>query len=235
VALLIMAAASYPFSVLPFLIALAYLSASIHAGGKKPVILPSPRLTVQLPGRLFGYSIVWASIGFVLTVVCLYDRYPTYEAYRQWGQSRALYHAGAYESGAKAYAPLYPLLSDQLTFLFEYAQCLSRTKRYEESNRVLEKAVRIGCDPMLYNVMGKNLQAMKHYAEAERCFLKAAHIVPNRIYPWYLLANLYVETGETEKARTTAEIVLTKEPKVQSAAVREMREKMKEIIREERE
>jgi hypothetical protein len=36
--------------------------------------------------------------------------------------------------------------------------------------------------------------------------------------------------GETEKARETARIVLTKEPKVQSTAVREMREKMKEII-----
>jgi tetratricopeptide (TPR) repeat protein len=231
-ALLIVAAASYPFSVLPFLIVLAYLLASIHAGGKKPVIQPSPRLAVQLPGRLVGRSVVWAGIGFVLTVTCLYDRYPTYEAYRQWGRSKALYHAGAYESGAKAYAPLYPLLSDQLTFLFEYAQCLSRTERYGESNRVLEKAIRISCDPMLYNVMGKNLQVMKHYAEAERCFLKAAHTVPNRIYPWYLLANLYVETGELTKARATAEIVLTKEPKVHSAAVREMRENMKEIIPE---
>jgi tetratricopeptide (TPR) repeat protein len=71
---------------------------------------------------------------------------------------------------------------------------------------------------------------MKQYAEAEQCFRKAANIVPGRIYPWYLLANLYVETGETEKAREMARIVLTNEPKVQSTAVREMREKMKEII-----
>ncbi|MDR1221764.1 MAG: hypothetical protein LBL07_02640 [Tannerella sp.] len=61
---------------------------------------------------------------------------------------------------------------------------------------------------------------------------KAANIVPSRIYPWYLLVNLYVEMGETEKARETARIVLTKEPKVQSTAVREMREKMKEIIQD---
>jgi tetratricopeptide (TPR) repeat protein len=85
---------------------------------------------------------------------------------------------------------------------------------------------------MLYNVTGKNHQALKRYAEAEQCFLKAANIVPSRLYPWYLLANLYVETGETEKARETARIVLTKEPKEQSTAVREMREKMKNIIQE---
>jgi tetratricopeptide (TPR) repeat protein len=85
---------------------------------------------------------------------------------------------------------------------------------------------------MLYNVMGKNCQALKQYVEAEQCFRKATNIVPSRIYPWYLLANLYVEMGETEKAQETARIVLTKEPKVQSTAVREMREKMKEIVQD---
>jgi tetratricopeptide (TPR) repeat protein len=230
-ALLIVAMASYPFSVLPFLIVLAYLTASIHVRGKKPIIPPFRRPVVQLTGRSTVHSVVWACAGLVLTFVCLYNRYPTYEAYRQWGQSRMLYHAGAYDSGMTAYAPLYPRLSYQLEFLFEYAQCLSKSERYEESNSILKKAALISCDPMLHNVMGKNHQAMKRYTEAEQCFLKAAHIVPNRIYPWYLLANLYVETGETEKAHAMARIVLTKEPKVQSTAVREMREKMKEIIR----
>jgi tetratricopeptide (TPR) repeat protein len=172
----------------------------------------------------------WALAGVLTVAGCLYSRYPTWEAYRQWSRGKVLYHSGAYESAAKEYAGLYPALSDQLGFLFEYAQILSKSGRYEASNEVLQKAVRLSCDPMLYNVMGKNRQAMKEYAEAEACFLKAAHIVPNRIYPWYLLANLYVETGETVKARETAKIVLTKEPKVQSQAVREMRKKIEKII-----
>jgi tetratricopeptide (TPR) repeat protein len=217
-ALLITATASYPFSVLPFLIVMAFLLAWIHSGkcdtGKR------------------SYSLILFSIFIFIVAGCLYNRYPIYQAYKQWGRSKALYHTGAYESGAKAYEPLYPLLSDRLDFLFEYAQCLSKSEQYAESNAVLEKAVRIRCDPMLYNVMGRNCQALKRYADAERCFLKAANIVPSRIYPWYLLANLYVEMGKTEKARETARIVLTKEPKVQSTAVREMREKMKEIIQD---
>ena len=68
--------------------------------------------------------------------------------------------------------------------------------------------------------------------EAEQCFRKAAYVVPNRIYPWYLLANLYVETNDKAKAQEMARIVLTKEPKVQSTAVREMRIRMKRIIRD---
>jgi tetratricopeptide (TPR) repeat protein len=195
----------------------------------------------QSPNNLFSCNLcnswirkrrmlVW--VGVLLTAGCLYNRYPTYQAYKDWGRASFLYHSGAYESAGEAYAPLYPQLDDQLKFLFEYAQCLSKTGRHKESNEVLEKAVRISCDPMPYNIMGKNYQAMQCYADAERCFRKAAHIVPNRIYPWFLLANLYKEMGLQEKARETAEIVLTKEPKVQSTAVREMREKMKKIINE---
>ena len=77
---------------------------------------------------------------------------------------------------------------------------------------------------MLYNLMGKNYQAMKEYDLAESNLLKSTHIVPNLLYPYYLLMKLYVETGEMEKAREAAGIVLTKEPKVQSQAVREMRQ-----------
>ena len=72
--------------------------------------------------------------------------------------------------------------------------------------------------------MGRNYQAMKEYDLAEKTLLKSTQIVPNRLYPLYLLMKLYVETGDDEKARETAGIVLTKEP-----AVREMREEAEKI------
>jgi tetratricopeptide (TPR) repeat protein len=234
VALLTAATASYPFSVLPFLTVTAFLLAWIHSGkhDSRPAGESGDKRLSDFQICKFPYLSVLSWIFLFVVAGCLYNRYPTYQAYKQWGRSKALYYTGAYGSGAEAYAPLYPLLADQLDFLFEYAQCLSKSERYEESNAVLEKAVKIRCDPMLYNVMGRNGQALKRYAEAEACFRKAANTVPGRIYPWYLLANLYMEMGETEKARETARIVLTKEPKVQSTAVREMREKMKEIVQD---
>ena len=51
----------------------------------------------------------------------------------------------------------------------------------------------------------------------DACFRKAANSVSGRIYPCYLPANLYVETAEREKARETARILLTKEPKIHSS------------------
>jgi tetratricopeptide (TPR) repeat protein len=217
-ALLVAAVASYPFSVLPFLVVLSFLLAWIHSK-------PSTKTLCKVNYHLFTL------LPLLIAALCLYNRYPTYNAYKQWGQSKFLYQAGAYENGARAYAPLYPLLADQPAFLFEYAQCLSKSGQHEESNSVLQKAVHTACDQMLYNVMGKNYQAVKQYAKAEACFRKAAHIVPNRIYPWYLLTKLYLETNEMEKAVKAANIVLTQIPKVESTAIKEMRNEIRKIIK----
>lgn len=78
---------------------------------------------------------------------------------------------------------------------------------------------------MIYNVMAKNYQAMGNYKEAERWLWKSVHLLPERIYPYYLLTKLYADPGynKLDKAREMAQIVLTKEPKVHSLAIREMR------------
>jgi tetratricopeptide (TPR) repeat protein len=78
-------------------------------------------------------------------------------------------------------------------------------------------------------MIGKNYQAMHEYDLAEAAFLKAANLVPNRLYPWYLLTKLYDEMGLKDKVYETATIVQTKEPKIQSPAIDEMREEVGKI------
>ena len=216
-ALLIVAVASYPFSVLPFLIVLVFLLALIH-NGEKGIPIPKPA------------SVTFACCGLIIVSLCLYNRYPTYNAYKKWNKVKMLYSFGNNKEAAKEYKSIYPLLSDQIQFLFEFAQCLNKSEQFEESNEILEKAVKISCDPMLYNVMGKNFHSLKQYDKAEQCFIKSSNIVPSRLYPYYLMALMYVDAGETEKAKEMAQIVLTKEPKVQSTAVKEMRHEMKKLL-----
>jgi len=52
------------------------------------------------------------------------------------------------------------------------------------------------------------------------------------LYPYYLLAKLYAEPEfyQVDKLRAAASVVLSKEPKVESTAIREMREEVKKII-----
>jgi tetratricopeptide (TPR) repeat protein len=100
------------------------------------------------------------------------------------------------------------------------------TEQYGKSNEILHRAMQISCDPMLYNVAGKNYQALKQYELAERSYRKAVNLVPNRLYPHYLLAKLHHEMGLKNKAEAEKNIVLTKSPKVESMAVEEMREEL---------
>ena len=166
----------------------------------------------------------------IVTAFCLWKQYPVYDAYKQWKMHQMSYQMGMYRETIKGYEPLYPFLNDQINFLFEYGRSLSESEQPAKSNEVLQHATLISCDPMLYNIMGENYQEMKQYDLAEQSLQKAALIAPNRIYPYYLLMKLHIETGDMEKARENAEIVLTKEPKVQSTAIKEMRDEAKLIM-----
>lgn len=62
--------------------------------------------------------------------------------------------------------------------------------------------------------------------------LHAIEILPERLYPYYLLAKLYAEPDfyRPDKLQAAAYAVLTKEPKVESRAIMEMREEIKKIL-----
>ncbi len=228
VSLAVFAFASYPFSVLPFLIGLAYLLALISTSAGEGEI----RNEVGKPQkwkRLFIWTPLIAGI-VLISAYCVYIIYPSKAGYESWNKSKILYQSGVYDEALKKYKEIYPFLRDQIPFLFEYAQSLSKSGQYETSNEVLKDGMQISCDPMLYNIMGKNYQSLKQYPEAEKCFLKAAYIVPNRMYPYYLLTKMYLESGQQKKAEDMASIVLTKEPKVHSTAVEEMRREIKKMI-----
>ncbi|MDR0348692.1 MAG: hypothetical protein LBH90_04260 [Tannerella sp.] len=134
-----------------------------------------------------------------------------------------------HKEAAEEYANEYPYLQDEIKFLFEYAKSLSKLEQYEKSNEILRRAMQISCDPMLYNVTDKNCQALKEYELAEQNFRKAMNLVPNCLFPHYLLAKLYHETGLTDKMKAEINIVLTKPPKVESMAVEEMREEVRKL------
>ena len=219
VAFLIFSAFSYPFSVLPFGIVFVFLLASLNT---------TEREDMNKKRDLKNILFLVACLSFALYINV--RAYTYYQAYKIWNKNRVYYHASMYNDAVEEYEKIYPYLNDQVTFLFEYAQSLSKSQQYTKSNQILSRAIQISCDPMLYNIMGKNHQAQKEYQAAETAFLKATHIVPSRMYPYYLLAKMYQESGQQQKAEEMAHVVLTKEPKVHSTAVEEMRQEVKKII-----
>jgi len=237
ITILVFAAFSYPFSVLPLCIVFVFLLALSAPSSRK---LP---FTVPVWMKVIGVALCWG-----ITAYSAYQILPKRVAYREWSSLRILYNVSANNVVAKEYAALYPKLQHEKQFLFEYGQCLSKMEQYAESNRIFEEYLRYGSDPMVYNCMGNNFKAMGEYAQAESMYIRASQIVPNRHYPLYLLMKLYQEMeeagkkGEAEemeekgeagkKAKAMAEILLQKPVKVPSTAIREMHEEARKVINE---
>jgi len=102
---------------------------------------------------------------------------------------------------------------------------------YPQSIEMLKHAVQFTSDEILYTTIGDTYKALKRYSQAEEAYLHALFMVLHKLYPRYLLANLYAETGQKEKALRLAEEVLNKNIKVKSTATEEILQFMKELIK----
>jgi tetratricopeptide (TPR) repeat protein len=85
-------------------------------------------------------------------------------------------------------------------------------------------------DEILYTTLGDTYKSLKRYAEAEQAYKHAYYVVPHKLYPRYLLANLYRETGKKEEAIRTAKSILNQKIKVHSTATEEIIKEMQDLI-----
>ena len=119
--------------------------------------------------------------------------------------------------------------------MFNRAHSLHKAGEWEASTEILKEKMRISSDAMILNIIGKNCQALGEYKEAEEWFIRSTHRLPNRIYPYYLLAKLYAEHPKyfpREKLEWAVRMVLEKEAKVESTAIKQMREEVKILLDE---
>lgn len=211
ISLMVFSFSSYPMQLPAFVIAFFFLLAACVIG----------RSRIALAVFALAISVMGAGLW----------KADVSKECKEWASVKMLYNISAYDSAKAGYQKLYPALKDRGAFLFEYGHCLHKLKEYDASNEVLRHAASQNCDPMILNIIGKNYQQLKHYQLAEEYFLRSTHRLPGRIYPYYLLAKLYAERNLPDKTREMAEVVLTKEPKVQSTAVKEMRAEMRKLLK----
>lgn len=205
---------SYPFGVLPLTLLFVVLTALCS------------------PPSASGNSPIFRTMLVFLAAGCLYAGNELCEKAQRlygWKEEKRYFDMEIYEGTADGYRSLYPSLREFSPFLFEYGQCLAKTGQYGESIPVLREGAAKSSDPMFYNIIGKSEQALGNYEAAEAAFRQAYHMVPHRLYPLYLLAELYVTTGQYEKAREVIRKALAQKPKIMSPAIEEMQHKLKKL------
>ncbi len=74
----------------------------------------------------------------------------------------------SYQSVMDGYAQLYPRLNHDQKFVFEYAVTLNAVKQHAKADSVLARGLQLSCDPMFYNVKGRNYHEMKNTRKPRR-------------------------------------------------------------------
>ena len=153
-------------------------------------------------------------------------------AVREWMPVIVLYHSGAFNAAAEEYGKLYDKMSWNKDFCFEYGRALYKARSYGKAEEVLLKAMAVSGDPMILNMLGRNAQESGEYGKAEKYLLRSTRRLPERVYPHYLLVKLYAEPEYFDRIKLIreAKCVLNAEPKVNSTAIREMRQEVKKIL-----
>ena len=233
-ALMVFSLASYPLQLPEFWVVLVVLMGVANSNTPVDADISVDADTPPTPSRE-GRKILSVTMIGVLAICCGWifrQQKGYYEGYKKWNTLKMLYNSKAYEAAGEGYEELVSLMGHKPELLFEAAQCLSKSERFKEANRLLERAMKLSGDPMIHYMAAKNEQSMGNYQKAENLLLHAIDMLPERIYPYYLLTKLYSEPGffQKDKFLKAANAVLEKEPKVKSTAIREMREEVKILI-----
>lgn len=219
--LLIFALFSYPFQLLPFRILLMFLIAIAGCMGYRT-------MGVSFPTRVTAGLVLGVFTAGCMSCLVLY--FEKIDATARWMRERLRYEYGYYTDVAGSYAVLLPSIGDNPSFLFEYGHSLYKVEEYLRSNVILQRGANLSGDPMYYNIMGNNYKALKDYSAAERAYQEAYNRIPNRIYPLYLLTELYAGSGQRQKMVQMGHRVLDFEEKVPSAAGREIKAEVAKLL-----
>lgn len=133
-------------------------------------------------------------IGLIAAIVacisfCIQSDYSS--NYNNWHLNKRSYLKGAYHLAADNYRLLYPELNYEPEFLYEGADCLSRTGESHEAIVWLKRALQLSSEPKFYYAMADNLTKQKRYYKAERTLIRLNSIVPMRAETYLYLLRLY--------------------------------------------
>jgi tetratricopeptide (TPR) repeat protein len=207
-----------------------YLATVAGLFSQKKVSLP---VTLNVRNRqLFSHSlrIIFSIAVLMMVYAGSKSLYRCSKAYRWWNEAYQVYKMGAYKTCLEDYEKAWPTLKSNGDFLTGYGKALSMAGKHDKAVEVLLQAAEYYPNVVVYTALGDSYKQMRETGHAEQAYLHAWYMNPSRFYPKYLLAKLYDETGQKEKAILTANELLRMQIKVPSTAIDEIKEEMQNII-----
>jgi hypothetical protein len=148
------------------------------------------------------------------------------EGYYYWDEADLIYNTQNYQQACKSFAKVYKQMRYNGDFLGYYGTALNLNKDFKKSDSLLREAQLFFTSDALFITKGNNFLKLKKYDLAEEAYRKANYVTPCKQYPLYLLAKLYMQKGEIERARNLALKLVNKPLKIKTEANMDMIQEM---------
>lgn len=188
---------------------------------------------VRRPNRLFAKKAI--RIFFAIAVIgagtfLVQYSWRAYCALRHWKLASAYYNWGDYEMSLyhfKRAEHYIPLKGD---FLAQFGKNLSVINQDTDAIAVLREAERTQNSSVVQSSLGDSYKRLGQNSLAEKSYLNAHYMIPQRLYYMYLLVIFYRDIGDKTKALAFARKILSTNTKVRSDASDEIYEEMAGFI-----
>jgi len=129
----------------------------------------------------------------------------------EWEDAKELMDIGLYDEAVASLEPLYDVFSDNFRYLYDYGYSLYRCQNFSRSVEVLGKGASISSDPMFNVIIGRCYESVGLYNDAEREYMHAHFMVPQRLYPLILLMRMHTGLGNNQQALNYAYEILSQD------------------------
>lgn len=220
ISLLVLCSVSYPFRLMPNLLLLVIFLFVIFRTGRYR--------TIVIARHGYGKAVAFVWLIALSGLIYCSSRY-VYGVYHfRNGYAKVLNND--FDGGIIDYKKAYAILDTDGKFLFYYGSALYLKHDYLASIGFLRQAITLRSDPNAFITLGRSLQQLNRYREAEKAYKMATGITPAKLYPKYLLVKLYFEMQQTGKALAMAESIITAKEKVPTTAGAEIKSEIRELV-----
>jgi tetratricopeptide (TPR) repeat protein len=210
-ALIVFACFSYPMDYVEFQIVAMFSLAII-----------SPRITRMDTAR------VWKGISIIAALALVWALFGIYNYRKIIGAADRAVRIN-FSADTDVLKKMYPKMNRNAVFCNIYGEILNHKELYGESIGVLENALRLNPNSQTLLVLGDSYQKTGDDASAKTAYQTAAFMKPSLFEPHYLLAKLYLQQGDTTRAREKANYLLNKKVKIPSPKLNRILKEMSEL------
>ncbi len=218
---------SYPMQILPIKIVLVILVAllSNSTADAYQLKIGENKKSQQV------YKISFVLLACITTCRTIAYTKDVDQGFMAWNNALKCYQYGDYKDAILQFKLAYPILKKDGDFLMNYGKTLSMANENHKAIALLEQAKAYQNNTVIATSLGDSYKTTRQYNKAEASYQHAINMAPSKFYAHYLLAKLYDDSGQKEKAFTLAQKILKKKIKISSTAIKEIQLEMKKIVK----